>query len=160
MRKLIISIAIILGGFMLQPAIAQNRDKVNIVKQPIWGPVGYDYVEYYYIPEVDAYYNVPKQKYVYMEKGKWVTRSNLPRQYRGHDMYHTTKFVINEPRPYLQHQKYKSIYNSEGGQRKQLSIRDSRDSKYYENRNHPEHSKWKNKNKKHNSLWNSRKGKK
>jgi len=159
MKKLILIIPLFLCLFMLNPSVAQESARGNIVKQPIWGPVGYDYVEYYYIPEFDAYYNVHQQKFIYLENNKWVKRSSLSKKHRGYDMYRVTKFVINEPQPYLHHQKHKAIYGSESGHQKQVSIRDSRDSKYYVNRKHPEHSNWKNKNKKQNRQWNSRKEK-
>ena len=29
---------------------------INIGSQPEWGPRGYDYVEYYYLPDIEMYY--------------------------------------------------------------------------------------------------------
>jgi hypothetical protein len=145
MKKIIVFIVICCAGLMCNTLYAQGR--VNIVNQPLWGPVGYDYVEYYYIPEVDAYYNVPKRQYIYMDKGKWVTRASLPRQHKGYDMYGATKYVINEPKPYLKHNQYKDKYKPQGNNSRKHSIRDSKDQKYFVHKNHPEHSKWKSNNK-------------
>lgn len=40
---------------------AQIRISINanIVSQPVWGPTGYDYARYYYLPDIDAYYSIP-----------------------------------------------------------------------------------------------------
>jgi hypothetical protein len=57
---------------------AQVNLNINIGSQPQWGPTGYDHVDYYYLPDVDAYYNVPAKQYVYLNDGNWVWRNNLP----------------------------------------------------------------------------------
>jgi len=143
MRKLILLLALCICGLLCKTTNAQITFKVNFAIQPIWGPVGYDYVDYYYLPDIEVYYNVPRQKYIYMEDGNWVTRSYLPPRYRDYDMYNARKVVINEPRPYLHHQDYKAKYASSNERSNQQSIRDSHESKYFENKNHPEHDKWK-----------------
>ena len=143
MKKLILLFALCTGGLLCETTFAQVTFRVNIATQPIWGPVGYDHVEYYYLPDIDAYYYVPSHKYIYMENNRWITRSNLPSRYRGQDMYNTRKVVVNEPKPYLHHQDYRAKYASSNERSNQQSIRDSHESRYFENKNHPEHSKWK-----------------
>ena len=63
-----------------QPAFAQVRVgvNVNIGSQPEWGPQGYDYVEYYYLPDIDVYYFVPRHQFVYISGGNWVFSAHLP----------------------------------------------------------------------------------
>jgi hypothetical protein len=147
MKKYIIFLALCFSVFMCEISSAQKNVTINIEHQPMWGPVGYNYVEYYYIPEVESYYHVPKQQFIYLMNGHWVRKSSLPRLYRGYDMFSATKFVLNEPKPYLNHHVYKEKYKVVRGQGKQHSIRDSHDAKYFGNRHHPEHSKWKANNK-------------
>ena len=65
MKKLFIAASLLLGFALVQPATAQVSVNINIGSQPVWGPVGYDYVEYYYLPDIDMYYHVPTQQYVY-----------------------------------------------------------------------------------------------
>jgi len=142
MKKLMLLFALFISGMMCETTFAQVSFRVNIASQPVWGPVGYDHVEYYYLPDIDAYYYVPKHRYVYMENGNWISRSNLPARYRGHDMYNTRKVVVNDPKPYMHHQDYRSKYAS-NERSNQSSIRDSHEGRYFENKNHPEHSKWK-----------------
>jgi hypothetical protein len=151
MKKIIILLALCMGATLSETANAQVTLSVNIATQPIWGPVGYDHVEYYYLPEIDSYYYVPEHKYVYLEGGSWISRSNLPQRYSHFDMYNSRKVVINDKKPYMRNQEYRSRYGSSHERSNQISIRDSHDSKYFVNKNHPEHSKWKeNKGNQHN----------
>jgi hypothetical protein len=143
MKKLFFLLALCLSVTFCETAIAQVTLRVNIDTQPIWGPVGYDHVEYYYLPDIDAYYYVPQHRYVYMESGRWISRSSLPQRYRNFDVYSSRKVVINEQKPYLRDQEYKTRYSLSNERSDQQSIRDSHDSKYFVNKNHPEHSKWK-----------------
>ena len=143
MKKLILLFVLCSSGFLCQIATAQISFKINIGLQPAWGPVGYDHVEYYYLPEIETYYYVPTHEYVYLERDRWVTRSYLPLRYRNFDVYRTRKVVINEPRPYMHHKNYKIKYAKWDGRSDQHLIRDSHESKYLEIKDHPEHSKWK-----------------
>lgn len=123
-------------------ATAQVNVSINIDKQPVWGPVGYDHVDYYYMPEVDAYYCVPKQQYVYLQGNKWVFSKSLPARYRNVDLYKTYKVVVNGDKPYLHHDEHRKQYASFKGRHDQVVIRDSHDKKYFVNKNHPQHSEW------------------
>jgi hypothetical protein len=143
MKKLILLFALFISGFFFQASFAQVTIRVNISSQPIWGPVGYDHVDYYYLPDMDMYYYVPRHKFIYMENGHWISRSGLPPRYKNYDMYNARKVVVNEPRPYLHHQYYRERYESSDGPSNQKLIRDSRESRYYVNKDHPEHSRWK-----------------
>lgn len=143
MKKTIFILAFLFTGFAVKNAAAQLRVNVNIGVQPIWGPVGYDYAEYYYMPDIDMYYNVPRHQYVYIERGRWVFSTSVPYRYRSYDFYNGYKVVINEPNPYRNAAMYRTKYASYRGQHGQGNIRNSNDSRYFENRNHPQHSKWK-----------------
>lgn len=128
--------------FLVNISNAQIDVNINLGTQPVWGPTGYDYVEYYYLPDIEAYYNVPKQRYYYYEKGNWIYKSSLPSRYSNYDFYNSYKVVINEREPWRNHKTYKNKYYSYKGRHDQQPIRDSRDSKYFVNKNHPEHNKW------------------
>jgi len=142
MKKLLV-LAILVSCFIHQPMNAQVSLSVNIGVQPIWGPVGYDHAEYYYMPDVEAYYYVPKHRFIYFEGNTWVSRPSLPPRYRDYDLYKIHKVVINEPRPYLRHHEYRERYSEYRGRHEQVIIRDCHEPRYCENRNHPEHYRWK-----------------
>lgn len=136
---------------------AQLQLEINIGTQPIWGPVGYDVVQYYYIPEIQTYYYVPEQKFIFYEEGNWITSSNLPNRLKNYNLYNAHKVVINKDKPYRYNREYREKYGSFKNHKGQLTIRDSRDSKYYVIKNHPEHNNWV-KNEKHNNGNNKNKG--
>jgi len=121
---------------------AQVSLSINLGSQPIWGPTGYDYVEYYYLPDIDVYYSVPQHRYYYYNRGRWIYSSNLPSRYSNFDFYNSYKVVVNEREPWRNHKNYIKKYSSYKGRHDQQPIRDSRDSKYFVNKNHPEHNNW------------------
>jgi hypothetical protein len=142
MKRFMLAIAIAAGIFTVSSAHAQVSVNVNIGTQPVWGPTGYDHVDYYYMPDIDAYYYVPKQQYVYREGNNWVFRKTLPPQYKNYDVYKNYKVVINEKKPWMRDDEYKKKYESFRNRHDQAVIRDSQDSKYFVNKHHPEHDKW------------------
>ncbi len=141
MRYIFVLIAAVL---LSSTAFAQVSVSINfnIDRQPIWGPTGYDYVEYYYLPAIDVYYYVPQHRFFYSEGGRWRSGSSLPAQYRGYDLYNSYKVVVNEPKPYQRDATYRDQYASYKDRHDQQTIRDSRDSRYYVNPQHPEHKNW------------------
>ena len=141
MKKQILVIAMLLfAGF--GTVNAQVGVHVNIGVQPVWGPTGYDYAQFYYIPDIDAYYNVATGEYTYLDRGAWVTYRHLPPAYANYDLYHGYKVVINEPTPWFHHDRYRAQYAQYRGRHDQPIIRESHDRRYFENPNHPMHNQW------------------
>jgi len=136
---IIIAALFIAGSASAQVSVNLN---FNVDRQPIWGPSGYDRVEYYYLPDIEVYYNVPQRRFFYFERGRWIGASQLPSRYRGYDLYRSHKVVVNERTPYRNHVVYRDRYASFKGRHDQEPIRDSRDKKYFVNKNHPEHNNW------------------
>src|SRR6185436_8892941 len=69
MKKLLIVTVFFAACFMnSQNASAQVRVNVNvnIGDQPRWRVAGYDYVEYYYLPDIETYYYVPSHQFIYL----------------------------------------------------------------------------------------------
>ncbi|SFD32538.1 hypothetical protein SAMN05518672_1011631 [Chitinophaga sp. CF118] len=142
MKKLMfIFIAVI--GFTITTK-AQVNVSINIGTQPAWGPTGYDYVDYYYLPDIESYYYVPGQVYIYKYGNSWRRSRTLPASYGHFDVYNCHKVVINGVnKPYLHHAKYRQEYVVYKGKHDQIPIRDSREEKYFQNRYHPQHDQWK-----------------
>jgi len=145
MKKGIFMVALLLSGIAIQTTSAQLRIgiNINIGNQPTWGPVGYDHVDYYYLPDIDVYYNVPNRQYIYEERGRWVTTSSLPPRYRNYDLYSGYKVVVNEPTPYRHAVQYRTKYAAYKNNHDQQVIRNSHEEKYWQIKDHPEHNKWK-----------------
>ena len=123
-------------------AQVSTNPKVNLDSQPVWGPAGYDYVEYYYLPDIDVYYDVPHRRYYYYNSGRWRYSSYLPSRYSNYDIYNSYKVVVNERDPWRNNKSYREKYSSYKDRHDQQPIRDSRDSKYFQNKYHPEHNNW------------------
>ena len=119
-----------------------GRADVNIYDQPLWGPAGYDYAEYYYIPEIDSYYSVSEHQYIYRDGEAWRHSETLPSKYSGYDPYHSYKVVINGNAPYENNEIHQTKYGTYKGNKNQPVIRDSNDPKYWEIKDHPQHDKW------------------
>ena len=153
MKNSLLAAILLLSIFSSRNANAQLRVNlnVNIGSQPDWGPVGYDHVDYYYLPEIEAYYDVPSRQYIYSENNRWVRRAYLPERYRNYDMYRSYKVVINERAPWERNNVYRARYNGYSNRRDQIIIRDSRDEKYAKhwnkNRDKEERKERKNENK-------------
>jgi hypothetical protein len=145
MKKAILIITLLLGSFIFQNASAQIRVRlnVNIATQPVWGPSGYDHAEYYYMPDIDVFYCVPRRQYVYQQRGRWIFSASLPVQYRSYDLYRGYKVVINDDaNPYRNAANYRTRYAGYKDNHSQEVIRNSQDSRYFENKDHPEHNRW------------------
>jgi hypothetical protein len=127
MKRILLAVVFGVASLSSIDTKAQVSVNINIGSQPQWGPSGYDHVDYYYLPDIDAYYNVPNKQYIYLNNGNWVFNSNLPSRYRNYDLYNGYKVVINSPKPYLSHKIHVKEYGKYKGYRgKQVVIRDSR----------------------------------
>lgn len=77
---------------------AQVSVNVNIGTPPAWGPAGYNDVRYYYLPDIETYYDVRESNYVYINNGRWVRTRSLPTVYRNYDLYNHYKVVLTDYR--------------------------------------------------------------
>jgi len=75
---------------------AQVSVNVHIGVPPPWGPVGFNEARYYYLPDVEAYYDVPSSMFIYNSGGAWVHRSHLPGKFRNYDLYGGYKVVMTD----------------------------------------------------------------
>ncbi len=145
MKKLIV---VFLTGFIAYsaaPAKAQININVNLGSQPEWGPAGYTRADYYYLPDIETYYYVPKRQFIYRENNKWLFMSALPSRYYGYNLNTGYKVVINSPKPYQHYNSHKVKYAKYKDYKgKQLSIKNSHDSKYPKGNSGKSHSWGKN----------------
>jgi len=141
MKKAIICAALFLSATFFKDAAAQVRLNVNfnIGSQPVWGPVGYDYAEYYYLPDIETYYYVPTRQFIYLSGDRWVFSYSLPSRYRGYDLYSGYKVVVNRPRAYKYFNDDRVRYRSYRGNRSQVIIRNSDDPRYFKIKGHPKY---------------------
>ncbi|OGX89738.1 hypothetical protein [Hymenobacter coccineus] len=85
--------ALLLSGFALAAAPAAHAQvNVNVnVGQPAWGPAVPQGAQYYYIPEVDGYYDLQAQRYIVLRNGQWLPVAALS----GYDPYQFHPVVLD-----------------------------------------------------------------
>ncbi|WP_037502824.1 hypothetical protein [Sphingobacterium deserti] len=132
MKKFIYTtIALSLFTFV-KPADAQVSVHVNIGSQPNWGPVGYNYVRYYYLPEIGVYYDVSSRRYIYPQGNRWVNVRTLPKRYRHVNMSRTYKVVLNHAEPWRNHRDVHKRYHRYANNHSQHYLGDRRHNDRYD----------------------------
>lgn len=92
---------------------AQVSVNVNIGAPPAWGPVGYSNIDYYYLPDIECYYDIRLSQFIYFGNGRWIHSRNLPVRYRNYDLYRGYKVVLNDYHgrtPYVYFKNHKAKY--------------------------------------------------
>lgn len=92
---------------------AQTSININVNTPPLWGPSGYSSIRYYYLPDMEMYYDVNDEMFIYFHNGIWLRRAYLPYMYRNYDLYDGYKVVINNyygDKPYYNFNNYKVKY--------------------------------------------------
>ena len=140
MKRFLLATTLLLGSIVYTTTASAQvsvRINANLCNQPMWGPVGYDYAQFYYLPDIDMYYDVQARQFVYLNRGQWVYTASLPYNYRSYNLYSGYKVVLNQPRAFAynnvhrnQFRKFRNYHN------RQVVIYNSRDAKYapYKNR--------------------------
>lgn len=93
-QTLLIAIAFIAtGSTQAQVSVGLN---VNIGSPPAWAPPPpvHTEVRYYYLPEIQTYYDVNTRHYIYLDRGRWARRTYLPVAYRDYNLYRGPKVVV------------------------------------------------------------------
>lgn len=154
-------IALALIFFASTANYAQVSVSVNIGTPPQWGPVGYSQVQYYYLPDVQAYYDIRTTQFIYFGNGAWIRSSYLPRQYRNYDLYSGYKVVLTDyhgTTPYSNFKNHKAKYYKGYNKGYQENYRTANQNKQdhgnHENGNH-ENNNHENKNHENNSHGNN-----
>src|SRR6478752_8706823 len=137
-------IALALLFFASTANYAQVSLNVNIGTPPLWGPVGYSEVSYYYLPDVETYYDINAKQFIYLNNGAWIRSGNLPSRYRNYDLYNGYKVVLNDyhgSKPYGHFKEHKVKYHkgyNKGPQQNYKSAK-NKDNGHHDNGNHGNH---------------------
>ncbi|WP_291114819.1 hypothetical protein [Flavobacterium sp. UBA6135] len=109
-----ILLGLLLSSFTMQSQVSVN---VNLGKPPVWAPADRVEVQYYYLPEVDVYYDVPAQRFIYIRNGRWHHSAALPAKYRGYNLNGANIVYLTDYRgnaPYKFHKSHKAKYGNRG----------------------------------------------
>ncbi len=70
-------------------------------------------IRYYYFPNMQAYFDLQENVYLYKENGEWVEAEELPKNYGGYSLYNKARVSImdyNGDEPYLMIETHKKQY--------------------------------------------------
>lgn len=135
MKKIILSIGFLVAMASFTGTEASNINvSINIGAQPAWGPVGYNYVEFYYFPDINIYYSVNQGLFHYPYRGRWISARYLPIAYRNYDLYGLYKVVLTDRNPWHYNKRHIHDYRHFKGNRSQIVIRNSHDNRYRDSR--------------------------
>src|SRR6478736_10219704 len=90
--KLIMLVLVLTGASVTKAQVSVN---VNIGTPPVWGPAGHAGCRYYYLPDIQTYYDVNTAMFIYAGPRGWVHASVLPEIYAGFDLNSGCKVVLN-----------------------------------------------------------------
>ncbi len=65
-------------------------------------------VSYYYLPDIETYFDARANVYVYLERGNWTRSRNLPYRYRDYDARNCYRVALND---YHGNRPYNNFYN-------------------------------------------------
>jgi hypothetical protein len=129
MKKLAIISAIAMSGLFYNAANAQLGLHVGIrlfphrifvprpvvvvqPQEPVYQEpvVSDDDCDFYYLPDVGAYYSVTDQCYYYQDGDNWISAAYLPGIYHDFDWRYARRFEIRQSRPYMHNDFYRNRY--------------------------------------------------
>ena len=117
--------------FFVNTTKAQVSVNINIGSPPAWGPAGYTEVRYYYLPDLEVYYDIESTVFIYYSDGVWIRRAYLPSRYNNYDLYGGYKVVIsdyrgNTPYVHFKHHKVKYAKGYKGPSQKTIGQKPSK----------------------------------
>lgn len=74
---------------------AQVSVSVN-VGLPAWGPPAFPAAEFYYLPEIETYYDVHQANFIYFGAGRWIRSRHLPAHCADYDLYRGRTVVLDD----------------------------------------------------------------
>lgn len=119
MKKIYLLSAMVLAGLFANKAQAQISVHIgfNVPVRHVYVPAPQPEViynddfdnsdDYYYLPDVEAYYSIPLQCYFYNDGNRWIRSQYLPGAYRNYDWRSARRFEVRGRRPYMNHDVYR-----------------------------------------------------
>ncbi|MGV3696659.1 hypothetical protein [Flavobacterium sp.] len=97
----------------------KSAAQVTVVKYgpPAWAPSAPVTVQYYYLPDIEVYYDAADRRYIYMENDHWVRTTELPAYYKGYDLYQAKPIYLTNYKgktPYVLYREHKVKHKGNG----------------------------------------------
>src|SRR5659263_244690 len=106
---ILLSASMFSGCMMMAPV--RTVTSVNY-ENPQWAPPYYSGARYYYLPDLELYYDLGTREYIFLMDGRWNFSPYVPAIYRNYDLDNCFSIVMSVDvyRPWLHHQYYVSHY--------------------------------------------------
>lgn len=102
---------VLMTGTLAATETTQAQISLNIrIGSPAWGVPGVSRADYYFLPDIDAFYDLRGRQFVYLDRGRWCFSNALPGWHRGFDLFGARKIIINEPNPWSRYDFYHRRY--------------------------------------------------
>jgi hypothetical protein len=87
------------------------RQDISYVN-PKWAPEYYENVRYYYLPDIECYYDLSIGEFVYLRNGRWYNSRYFPSFYYDFNLDNCFVVILNSNvyKPWLHHQYYITHY--------------------------------------------------
>ena len=131
LKLVLFGMALMIAGF------AQSQVSVNIQigKPPHWGVVGYPEARYYYLPDIESYYDIHDAVFIYYNGHNWIRRAHLPSRYKNYDLRNCYKVVMTGYRgntPFIYYNTYRTRFAPAHRVRNQRIYEDRFDNRHHE----------------------------
>lgn len=112
MKTLFVSLVVLSGLFIAGSANAQVHN-VGIRNS--------HHADYFYLPDIDMYYYIPGEQFVYLSDNHWIFSRHLPSAYRDYDFAHGQRIYVNGMNPYMHHDVHIELYGHGNGHHEVVS---------------------------------------
>ncbi len=112
-KKISIAIVLTISAFTFSGCFTPAYVTTSVqYSNPEWAPPYYTGVRYYYLPDIEAYYDLSNRNFAYMNNGIWMFGPTLPGMYSSFNLSGAFVVALNTTvyQPWVHHQIYVSHY--------------------------------------------------
>ncbi|HNX79552.1 MAG TPA: hypothetical protein PKJ24_06700 [Prolixibacteraceae bacterium] len=118
MKKLKVSALCVMALFFIsvftacEPYRTSTTVPQPVYEPPRWAPPVYAGTRYYYIPDIECYYDIHTREFIFLDHARWVYSPALPYFYRDFDLDNCFIVIVNSRiyQPWMHHQYYVSHF--------------------------------------------------
>jgi len=118
MKKLKISAVLVMAMYFVSMFTACEPYKYstavpqNTYETPHWAPPVYSGIRYYYLPDLECYYDIYSREYIFLDHARWIYSREIPYMYRDFDLNNCFVVIVNSNiyQPWMHHQYYVSHF--------------------------------------------------
>lgn len=79
---------------------------------PTWAPQYYTGTRYYYLPDIECYYDLGSRNFILLHNGQWIYVESISPYYSSYNLFDSYVVIVNVNiyQPWMHHQYYNSHY--------------------------------------------------